>query len=221
MRPVVNSDTGTPRSVCLGTSMYPTLKVSDVLIIEPYRMKGPRPGDVAVFRNPDSGEIIAHRIIAVHHGHITTGGDNNDGADFFVIGPNDIIGKVVAAGQGKNRRRIDCGPVGRIVGWKNRIRRAVSRHFARTLHAPYRCLAGTGVLANLLPSSLKPRIVCFNRPEGLEFHLFIGKRAIGVRRASDAEWRIARPFRLFIDESKLPDVAVWSSGDTVKDHGST
>ncbi len=219
MKPLPHSHPQIPYTICVGVSMYPTLKAADILTVEPYRGKEIRPGDVAVFRRRGSGEPVVHRIIAVDHGKITTRGDNNDWADSFVVQPTDIVGKVVAAGQGTYRRQIQGGPVGRVVGSMNRIRRAVSTRLSMTLHGPYRQLSRSGVLTRLLPRNLRPRVVCFNRPNGAELHLFVGKRAIGVRRATSEVWQIDRPFRLFIDEAKLPDFSAPSIGDWEKRRG--
>ncbi|MDQ7783740.1 MAG: signal peptidase I [Desulfomonilaceae bacterium] len=217
--PSGESRPGTPYAVCTGVSMYPTLKVADVLTIKPCQGNEIRPGDVALFREPNSGERVVHRIVTIDRGRITTRGDNNDRADSFVVGAGDLIGKVVAVGLGERRTRVHGGFVGRVVGRLNWTRRDVMRLLSKALHGPYRMLARRRVFTRLLSRRLKPRIVCYNRPRGVELRLFVGNRPIGVRRAARRTWEIDRPFRVFIDESKLPDAAERASTDTTKHHG--
>jgi hypothetical protein len=75
---------------------------------------------------------------------------------------------------------------------------------SRILHPAYHMLARSGILRNFLPIERKTRVLSFNRPEGKELQLHLRDRVIGRRRPGQGQWQIARPFRLFIDETSLP-----------------
>jgi hypothetical protein len=49
-----------------------------------------------------------------------------------------------------------------------------------------------------------PRVVAFERPKGTEYHVLIGPRLIGQLLPGE-QWRIERPFRLFVEEKSLPE----------------
>lgn len=184
--------------------MSPTLNVPDVLEIEPCVGSALRCGDVVVFISPESGINVVHRVMSVGNCSVKTRGDNNNEPDSYDVPFEHVMGRVVAAGQGRKRRSIHSGTAGRFFGGLARVRQAASRYASRLLHGPYHWLARTQILTRILPRTMKPHTVCFSRPDGAVLQLFIGKRAIGRLDSDSRVWRIDRPFRLFIDESTLP-----------------
>lgn len=84
-------------------SMEPTLDTRDVIIIAPVRPTDYEVGDIISYRLPKRIADLAgvagcvHRIVAkTPEGYITKG-DNNDEADFWVVTPDLIKGRVVAS----------------------------------------------------------------------------------------------------------------------------
>jgi len=73
-----------------GTSMYPTIKPGDYVIIDttPEKLEV---GDIVVFMH--NGELIGHRIVWMHGNVIITKGDNNNFLD-MPIDRSKIIGEV-------------------------------------------------------------------------------------------------------------------------------
>lgn len=67
-------------ALCRGQSMEPNLHDGDlILMCYPWMV---RTGDVIVFRDPEHGRLIAHRVIAVgEYGCFRTMGDNNHACD--------------------------------------------------------------------------------------------------------------------------------------------
>jgi hypothetical protein len=75
---------------------------------------------------------------------------------------------------------------------------------SKILHSAYHMLARSGLVRKSLPLQRMTRVLSFNRPEGKELQLHLRDRVIGRCRPGQDQWQIARPFRLFIDESTLP-----------------
>ncbi len=73
------------------------------------------------------------------------------------------------------------------------------------LRPAYYWLASSGIFRQWLPARIKPRVLSFNSPAGKELQLVMGQHVVGRRLAGKNQWWIKRPFRLFIDESSLPN----------------
>lgn len=83
-----------------GTSMLPTYEPGDLVLA--YRSRGPRVGQVVVFRGPSEGYVI-HRITAVDGERITTQGDNRDRPDPWATTADDVVGVARLAVPGIGR----------------------------------------------------------------------------------------------------------------------
>ncbi|MGD8776215.1 MAG: hypothetical protein PVF76_16570 [Syntrophobacterales bacterium] len=55
-------------------------------------------------------------------------------------------------------------------------------------------------------------MISFNRDAGTELQLVMGQRVIGRRLEGKTRWHIQRPFRLFVDETSLPENKTEVSG---------
>ncbi|MCI0476171.1 MAG: S26 family signal peptidase, partial [Anaerolineales bacterium] len=140
--------------------MNPTLVEPELLEIQPYANRAPRVGDVIYFHAPDERDIV-HRVVAILPDGIRTRGDNNPRDDPWLVSPNAIVGRVVAAQRGNARRGICSGRAGIAqLAWL-RVWRRVNRRVSRVLHAPYRALARSGIPRKLLPARWRPRVVAF------------------------------------------------------------
>jgi len=184
--------------------MNPILKAGDGLRVIPYDGKKIQPGDVVVFRHPESGSNIAHRVVGVQEQRIMTRGDNNNEMDPWVLRPEDIIGRVVF-GKRKNRRTtVWNGKEGLLLARILWIKKWVDSRIAGIFRPVYRRLAKSGLFHGWLSPFMTTRIFYFNRPDGTELQLVIGRWVIGKRPPKAERWRIRPPFRIFVDEAALP-----------------
>lgn len=192
-----------------GDSMSPTLKFPALLEIEPCRGRNVECGDVIVFNSPDREGRVVHRVVSRDAQGIRTRGDASSKADSYLLRPENIVGQVVYARTGMKRRRIHGGRVGRAIARWLRVRKALKRVLAMPLRSAYDMLSRSGIFRIWIPARFRMKIMAFNRPEGRELHLFMGRRLIGHRPAGKASWLIKPPYRLFVEVLELPE-AGWS-----------
>lgn len=189
--------------VVVGNSMYPTLRALDVVTIMPCDGNSLRAGEVIVFPHPEKAERVIHRIITVSSQGITTRGDNRRFADSWLVSPDAVLGKVASARRGKKPIRVYGGFMGRLTGDIHFIRTSSVSLIMWLVFPVYLKLGRSGIFRKLLPVGKKPRVISFQRPEGIERQLVMGKRVVGVLLPGHKHWVIKPPYRLFIDESSL------------------
>jgi len=186
--------------------MNPTLKNLDMLIVVPYGEKKIRRGDVITFMPPDRDISITHRVVSVDEKGVKTLGDNNDLPDDCLLQPEDIWGCVEYAERKNKRIRIYGGITGhlyaKIIRAIRRIKRTIPKIFM-PLRPIYRFLHRSGLLARFVPDRLKPRTIYYEKQDGGEFHLLMGKWLIGHLDHNRTDWYIRIPFRLFVHEKEL------------------
>jgi len=187
----------------VGPSMNPTLREPELMEIAPYGDEPIRVGDVAFFLSPQAEQSIVHRIVRTTSAGISTLGDNNSQEDPYLLQPEDINGRVVAAWRGQQRRLISGGLRGRLISRWLRWRRFLDRGLSPLLHPLYQGLSRGGLIARVLPVPLRPRVVCFHTLGQEQFCLLLGKRIIGRYNAQRQEWQIQRPYCLFVDQRLL------------------
>ena len=142
-----------------GPSMNPTLCEPEIVEVVPSGGDSYRVGDVICFMAPEAARLTVHRIIHINPDGITTRGDNNPEADPFLLRPENIKGRVVAALHGRKRRKVAGGVRGRCISRWFSVRRMLDRSVSPRLHPLYRALAQKGRIAGLLPKSHRPRVV--------------------------------------------------------------
>ena len=187
-----------------GPSMNPTLKAGDGLTVVPYGNRKINIGDVVVFFHPEGNRNVVHRVVAVDSQGIRTRGDNNINIDPWVLRPDDIIGRVVAAQRKNKSTTIHGGTWGRIFAPALWTIKQVNLTVSRILHPVYHRLAGSGFFIKFIRFLPKTQVLSFNWPGGTEVQLLMGNRVIGRRLSEKGHWQITRPFRLFVDEDSLP-----------------
>lgn len=194
----------TPYATYTGPSMNPTLREPELVEVVPYVDRIARPGDVVLFRSPDGGRPVVHRVTRITEDGIHTRGDNNSFEDVYTLQPSHIRGRVIAAWRGGRCRPIPGGWVGRMHRRVGRGRAMLDRCLSPLLRPVYRTLARCGVVRALIPARPKPRVVAFHTKRGLLTRVLIGARVVGRYDAVQQRWHIDPPFRLWVDESKLP-----------------
>jgi signal peptidase I len=69
-----------------GGSMEPRIPLGAEVFVRPVRANRLRVGDVITFHKPDDvGELVTHRIVAIHGGVLVTKGDANDAPDAWRV----------------------------------------------------------------------------------------------------------------------------------------
>ena len=189
----------------IGTSMNPTLKPGVRLDVRAFHGKKIRRGDVIVFIPPGGKSKIVHRVTSVNSDGIRTQGDNLNHEDDWVLGRENILGRVVSAQRGNRRFRVFGGPLGHSSAMAIRAIKSIDSILSPLLRPFYQRPAGGGAFRRWLPSRMRPRVISFNRDTGTELQLVMGRRVIGRRLEGNAGWNIRRPFRLFVDEASLPE----------------
>lgn len=189
----------------IGPSMNPLLKPGDRLQIVSYELDKMRVGDVVVFISPNNGSKVVHRVTSVNSDGIRTRGDNCNYQDEWVLSREHIIGRVVVAQRGERRRKVYGGPIGQLLGVATRAIKAIDVSICFLLRPAYDRLARAGVFRRWLPNKIKTKLISFDRVEGTELQLLMGRRVIGRWLPGKTGWHIRRPFRLFVDEESLPE----------------
>jgi signal peptidase len=188
----------------VGPSMKPTLKPGDLLRVEPYQGAAFKRGDIIVFHPPHEKQLVTHRLVSIRGGELRARGDNNSRPDPWPITPESIIGRVSQAKRKARFRRLASGRAGwaygALIGGVNGAKRQLF-YLGRPA---YRWLASRGVLRRLWPFGLPFKIMTVARAEGRELKMVLAGRVIGELPPRAHRWRIRPPFRLLIDETKLP-----------------
>ena len=84
----------TPLLTVKSGSMYPTLKVGDVILMEPVSPKDIKVGDVIIFYKPGTRELIVHRVVMKTDEGLYTKGDANPSIDWWSPLPyENVVGK--------------------------------------------------------------------------------------------------------------------------------
>ncbi len=83
-------------AVVVSDSMYPTFKRGDMYLAQAIYIN-PKPGDIIMFRRPDVGLPVSHRVLKIVGNLIYTGGDAS-GPDLIPIKKKDVIAQAVMIG---------------------------------------------------------------------------------------------------------------------------
>lgn len=188
-----------------GNSMIPTFRVGDELNIIPYGERKVKIGDVVVFSFPGETEKIVHRVVSIGSTHIRTRGDNNTLLDEEKIEIESIIGHVASVKRGTKSVTIYNGMAGELYLFILKAIKCAYRVISILLHPIYNRLSKMTCLKTILPHRLRPRLLCFQRPQGLELQIRVGEKVIGRCDAKNKQWIIKKPFKLFVQTPSLPN----------------
>jgi len=183
--------------------MNPTLWPGDGLKIISCDGQRIRPGDVIVFVPPGKEGKIVHRVVSVDSRGIRTRGDNNKNPDPWALTPDDILGRVVSVHRGSRRQRVFGGSIGEFCIFALRFSHLFGGIISFLLRPVYHRLGRSLLLSKKLHRVLRPTVVSFRRPEGIELQAVMGHSIIARRIPGRDQWHIRRPFRLFVDEESL------------------
>jgi signal peptidase I len=195
--------TGTFFCAHRGSSMNPTLSAEDALEVEPHS-DALREGDVILCRPRDQEDAVVHRVTRITSDGIRTRGDNSSGDDPWLLRREDVSGRVVAAWRGEKRRSVPGGTRGRLAAGIARGRKALDRGLRPALRPLYLSASRGAPAGRLLPERYRPRVVRFNAGGESRRRVLIGQRVVGSYSEERREWMIRRPWRLFVDVTRLP-----------------
>lgn len=188
---------------CRGDSMRPLFRPGDRIRFVSCCIEELRRGDVIIFIPPGREERVVHRVISTGPDGVRTRGDANPRGDDWELRKEDIIGRAVAVEREGRETPTAGGPRGRLLAAMVRALRKADHLAAYVLHPCYRGLARIGIFRAVLPPALRPRVIVFERDGRREMQLLMGRRPIGRRAEGEREWRIERPFRLFVEDADL------------------
>ena len=188
----------------VGNSMNPALLTSDILEIIRYENMSLNVGDVIYFLPSGKDSPVVHRISRINQDYgIHTRGDKNTKNDPWLLQPEDVVGRVVAAWRGQKRHAIAGGKTGILIYSFSRIKRIVDQNLSSTLGPLYHFLSHQDIIQTLLPNRFKPRIVSFQINGKKQLKLMMNCRQVGYYDTKQKRWHIRRPFRLFVDAYTL------------------
>jgi hypothetical protein len=183
--------------------MKPTLWESDLLEVVPYGMDPIQVGDVIVFQTMMEEEYTVHRAIAVEDMGIRARGDNNNSVDPFYIQPNQVLGKGQSFWRGKKSMKLLGGRSGLVWSYFIRALHKVDQRVSAKIHPLYRSLSVNNDLLGKISKDYQAQIQRFDSNGRVFYKVVIGDRVVGLYDSDMDIWRISRPFRLFVDDSKL------------------
>ncbi len=181
----------------IGPSMYPTLRVGDGLVVMPYQGRPIKKGDLVVFKSPQDGKQVVHRVIRITERGIQTRGDNNRLPDPYELKPTDILGRVVKVRRGGRTLFKYNGFIGQQVAMFRRGKNRIGRFLYRLFSIPYQKIAP---LHLPLIKAEHLRVAVFHKNGNAQQVLMFGHRLIGRRQSTDQPWVIRAPWRYFINE---------------------
>jgi len=76
---------------CEGDSMTPYFGEATLMLVQPARLADLRPGMIAVYRD-STGDMVAHNVISIENGSVTTRGVNNDRNDPESVNEANLVG---------------------------------------------------------------------------------------------------------------------------------
>jgi hypothetical protein len=182
----------------IGGSMYPSFRNKDRLVYVPYGGRKIEPGDVVVMDAPD-GRKVVHRVLRIDGDKIATMGDSCLNPDSWLLSPEEVAGQVVYACRGGKQWRVHGGLRGRVYAAPVRRIRTILNILYRLSGRFCDLLAGSMAFNLLSPN---PKFLAFQRPEGKEMQILMGRYVIGRRRPG-GQWQIMPPFKLFLKKETL------------------
>jgi signal peptidase I len=191
--------------------MNPFLLSGDLLEVVPLDRELMH-GDVIYFQSPSDGRMVVHRVVRLTASGAVTRGDNNLSDDPMPVPLEAIVGRAVAAHRGQRRFRIPGGEQGMARAILAKARHRTLSVLSGLFGSAYHGLSRTGLGNQLLPASLRPRIVAFGPALRQQLKLLLGQREIGHYDIRDGRWKIKMPFRLIVNESELGLAAAQADG---------
>lgn len=105
-----------------GWSMSPFIQDGDVITIAPFRVAPPKIGEVVAFVRPVLGNLVVHRVIALHgHAALIQGDSVPDQSDGLIPLEN-LLGRVTRIERHGQAAWLGLGPERNLIAWLSRAR---------------------------------------------------------------------------------------------------
>jgi len=78
----------------VSNSMVPTFAKEDLVLAQNID-RSIKPGDIIMFRTPDTNMPVMHRVVDITREGIKTKGDANPAVDWWTVKPEDVMGKAI------------------------------------------------------------------------------------------------------------------------------
>jgi hypothetical protein len=183
--------------------MLPTFREGDELLVIPLGQTLPRRGDVIAFSLPGETRTIVHRVESADEAGIHSRGDAAGSPDPWILQPANIRGRVEFVRSDRGWYRGRNGRTGRAVAATVALRRGIRALFTPALDPLYRGLSSSLFLKRV-GRTLPTELTVYERPQGPEYQLRLFGLTIGRCLPGRKRWRIRTPFRLVVDEERLP-----------------
>ena len=196
-----------------GSSMYPTLKEPEFLIIETIDTHHLRPGDIIVFNSSHRKIPIIHRIIRIRDGRFITRGDNSSGPDPDPVNPDCIIGRAYGVLTHTGIRRIRNGRTGMLKCQVYRIWKTMKLQFLK----PLLINGYTRHIAELVTRLIfiSPEMALFlSADKKAQIHLIWKRRTVAIHDIQSGRTFIRQRYRLMLNRRSLEKRIVTTIGSS-------
>jgi hypothetical protein len=94
----------------LGSSMSPFIRDGDQITIAPLRRGKPSLGQVVAFIQPETGQLLVHRVTGLQGSACLVQGDNTPGRTDGLVPLENILGRLVQVQRDGKKIRLGLGP---------------------------------------------------------------------------------------------------------------
>ncbi len=188
-----------------GPSMRPTFRAGDLLRVVPVKNDELSRGDVILYRPPGECQKVTHRVVSVSPEGVRTRGDASCRMDGYILGHEDVIGRVDGVYRRGRLKSVPGGGAGRVCAFFSLSVNRIDKKGASVLYYPYNMLAGFNLLSSLPCVRSRIRVAAFRRGGGEELQVMFGNLVVGRLIPGEDRWKFKRPFRLLVDERLLND----------------
>jgi len=122
---LIRAATADGNSICFnapGRSMAPFIQSGDKIFVAPAAKGLLQAGDVVAFVHPESGRVLAHRVVKISEGSFLCRGDNVSAGGDGWIAFEDVLGRVVRVQREGKETRLGLGVERLLIGlfsrWK-------------------------------------------------------------------------------------------------------
>ncbi len=131
-----------------------------------------------ILSKPAAGCTVVHRVVAVGPQGIVTKGDANSAPDPYVLTAPNIRGRVVRARRGRRCFRVHGAARGMLQA-RCASMLLSAKNVLFMLSCPvYAFLTQRAHLGALILRMLRPKLLAFTRPEGIELKLVLGRSVV-------------------------------------------
>jgi signal peptidase I len=188
----------------LGTSMLPTLRPGEGLIIDSeIDRRNLQVGDIIIFSSPQSNDKnIVHRIIKISQNGYITCGDNNRRQDDHIVQFETIIGKAAAVRRGDKTVMLSGGDQGYFLHRKLKIKKFSLTYLLKVPSLVSRIIDRSCIF-NVFHKLVKFDTVTIKKNNYTEEILLRKNKIIGRKCSFADKWTIKFPYKYFINRKKL------------------